>query len=80
MVNFDNIGGRKSVLKFHVFIFLTCEESVRIRLICEELVRFFFRFEELVSNFHKCEEPVPIPQNDWMPKFNMSLSTPKANS
>ena len=29
------------MLKFHIFIFLTCEESVRIRRICEELVRFF---------------------------------------
>ena len=29
------------MLKFTFFIFLTCEESVRIRLICEELVRFF---------------------------------------
>ena len=41
MVNFDNLGGLKSVLKFHIFIFLTCEESVRIRLICKELVLFF---------------------------------------
>ena len=41
MVNFDNIGGLKSVLKFHVFIFLTGEESVRIRPTCEELERFF---------------------------------------
>ena len=32
MVNFDDFGGLKSVLKFHIFMFLTCEESVRIRL------------------------------------------------
>ena len=49
MVIFDNFGGLKSVLKFHIFIFLTCEESVRIRLTCEELIR-------LVLNFLKCEE------------------------
>ena len=36
MVNFDNFGGLKSVLKFHIFIFLTFEESVRIRIICED--------------------------------------------
>ena len=41
MVNFDNFGGLQSVLKFHIFIFSTSEESVRIRLICEELVRIF---------------------------------------
>ena len=41
MVNFDNFGGLNSVLKFHISIFVTCEESVRIRLICEKLVRFF---------------------------------------
>ena len=41
MVNFDTVEGLKSVLKFHIFIFLTCEESVLIRLICEERVRFF---------------------------------------
>ena len=43
MVNFDKFGGLKSVLKFHIFIFLTCEESVRISLIYEELVRFVTR-------------------------------------
>ena len=37
LVNFDYFGDLKSVLKFHIFISLTCEESVRIRLICEEL-------------------------------------------
>ena len=41
MVNFDNFGGPKSVLKFHIFIFLTCEESVRICLICEEFFSIF---------------------------------------
>ena len=40
--------------KFHIYIFLTCEESVRTRLICEELVRFFSDLcEALVLNFHK---------------------------
>ena len=29
------------MLKFHIFILLTCEESLRIHLICEELVPFF---------------------------------------
>ena len=32
MVNFDDFGGLKSVLKFHIFMFLICEESERIRL------------------------------------------------
>ena len=32
-VNIDSFGGLKSVLKFHIFIFLTCEESVHIRLV-----------------------------------------------
>ena len=54
MVNFDNFGGLKSVLKFHIFICLTCEESVRIRLICEKKTgSIFLRCEELVLNFHK---------------------------
>ena len=48
MVNFDNFLGLKYVLKFHIFIFLTLEESVHIRLACEELVRFFLRCEKLV--------------------------------
>ena len=56
MVNFDNFGGLKSVLKIHIFIFLTCEESVRIHLICEENGSIFLRSEELVLDFHKCEE------------------------
>ena len=29
------------MLKFRIFIFVTCEALVRIRLICEELVRLF---------------------------------------
>ena len=29
------------MLKFHISILLTCEESLRIHLICEELVPFF---------------------------------------
>ena len=49
--NFDNFGGLKSVLKFHIFICLTCEESVRIRLICEELVRFFSDVKNWYSIF-----------------------------
>ena len=36
------MGGLESVIKFHTFILLTCEESVRIRLICEDLVRFLY--------------------------------------
>ena len=51
MVNFDNFAGLKSVLKFHIFIFLTCEESVRVRLICEELVQFFSDVKNWYSNF-----------------------------
>ena len=44
MVNFDNFGCLKSVLKLHIFftnVFLTFEETVCIRLIFEELFRFF---------------------------------------
>ena len=51
MVNFDNFGGLKCVLKFHIFIFLACEESARIRLICEELVRFFSDVKNWYSIF-----------------------------
>ena len=29
------------MLKFHIFMSLTCEESVRFRLPCDDLVRFF---------------------------------------
>ena len=32
MVNFDNFGGLKSVLKFHIFQIFSCEEPVHIRL------------------------------------------------
>ena len=52
------------MLKFHISILLTCEESLRIHLICEELVPFFsdvknwHTCEELVLNFHKCEESI----------------------
>ena len=50
------------MLKFHIFIFLTCEESVLIRLICEELVRFFFSdVKKWYSFFHNCHESVPNP-------------------
>ena len=48
MVNFDNFEGLKSVLKFYIFIYSTCEELGRIGLICEELVRFFSD----VKNWH----------------------------
>ena len=42
MVNFDNFGGLKSVLKFHIYIFSSVKNRyARIRLICEELVRIF---------------------------------------
>ena len=51
MVNFDNFGGLKSLLKFHILIFLTCEESVRIRLICEGLVRIFSDVKNWYSIF-----------------------------
>ena len=33
MVKIDSFGGLKSVFKFHIFIFLTCEKSVHIRLV-----------------------------------------------
>ena len=51
MVNFENIGVLKSVFKFHIFIFLTCKDSVCIRLICEKLVRFFSDVENWYSMF-----------------------------
>ena len=41
MVNFDNFGGLKSVLKFHIFLLFNSEELVRIRAICKGLVPFF---------------------------------------
>ena len=56
MVNFDNSGGLKSVLEFHIFICLTCEDSVRIRFICKELVRFFSDVKNWYFFFHKSEE------------------------
>ena len=52
MVNFNNFGGLKFVLKFYIFIFLTCKELVRIRLICEELVRFFPDVKNRYSILH----------------------------
>ena len=52
VVNFDNFGGLKSVLKFYIFIFLRCKELVRIRLICEELVRFFSDVKNRYSILH----------------------------
>ena len=51
MFNFDNFGGLKSVLKFHIFILLRCEESMRIRLFCEELVQFFSDVKHWYSIF-----------------------------
>ena len=51
MANFDNFGGLTSVLKFHIFEFFNCEESVRIRAICEGLVRFFSDVKNWYSNF-----------------------------
>ena len=50
-VYFDNLGGLKSVFKFHILICLTCEESVRFRLICEELVQFFSDVKNCFSIF-----------------------------
>ena len=50
MVNFDNFGGLKSVLKFHIFIFSTCEKLVRVRLVCEEL---FHKVETFEHNFER---------------------------
>ena len=51
MVNFDNFGGLKSVLKFHI-----CKELEHIRI-----GSIFLKCEELVLNFHKCDESVPVP-------------------
>ena len=72
MDNFDNIGGLKSVLKFHVFIFLTCEESVRIRLICEELERFFSDVKNWYQIFTNVKNRYQF--------LRMTGCTPKANS
>ena len=41
MVNFDNFGFLKSVLKFNTFLFFNCEELVRIRVLYGGLVLFF---------------------------------------
>ena len=70
MVNFDNLGGKTSVLKFHVFISLSCEASVRFRLISGELVRLlsdvkiwysiFTNVKNRCQNPHTCEELVLI--------------------
>ena len=49
MFKFDNFGGLKSVLKFHIFMSL--DESMRFCLACDDLVRFFLRCEGLVPNF-----------------------------
>ena len=40
------------MLKFYIFIFLTCLELVRIRLICEELVQFFSDVKNRYSSLH----------------------------
>ena len=71
MVNFDNFGGLKSMLKFYIFIFFNVciigtyssylWRTGSIFLRCEELVLNFhkcekYACEELVHNFHKCEE------------------------
>ena len=55
MVKFDNLGGLKSVLEFHIFMSLTCEESVRFRLTCDDLVRFLSDVKKWYQ-IHKCEE------------------------
>ena len=47
MVNFDNFGGLKSVLKFHIFIFGTYLSYLR------RTGSIFLRCEELVLKFHK---------------------------
>ena len=51
MVNFDNFGGQTSVLKFHIFLILNCEELVRIRAICEGQARFFSDVKNWYSIF-----------------------------
>ena len=48
---FDNFGGLKPVLKFHIFLIFNCEELVRIRAICEGLVRFFSDVKNWYSIF-----------------------------
>ena len=87
MVNFDNFRGLKSVLKFHIFICLTCEESVCIRLICQKLVRLFSDVKNWYSFFHKCEESLPIPDtlqtflgifDDYCTSWKLHMSTDKS--
>ena len=39
------------MLNFNIFVFLTCEESARIRLVCEKLVRFFSDVKNWYSIF-----------------------------
>ena len=56
MVNVDTFAGLKSVLKFHMSIFLTCEELVHIRLICEKLVRFFSDVKNWYSIVLNCKK------------------------
>ena len=51
LVNFDNFGCLQSMLKFHIFLILNCEELVRIRAICEGLVRFFSDVKNWYSIF-----------------------------
>ena len=57
MVNFDNFGGLKSVLKFHIFLMFNCEELVQMYVWTGSI---FLRYEESVLNFHKCEGSVPV--------------------
>ena len=66
MVNFDN------VLKFHMFIFLTCEESVCIRLVCEELVRFFSdvkNWYSIFTNVKKSSDQFITNVKNWYASF-----------
>ena len=52
------LGVKNQHSKFHIFIFLTCDQSARIRLICEELVRLFSDVTNSVIDI--CEDLVPI--------------------
>ena len=63
MVNFDNFGGLKSVLKFHIFLIFNCEEIGTYSCHLRRTGSIFLRCEELVLNFHKCEELVSVLQN-----------------
>ena len=52
MVTFDYFGGLKSVLKFHIFIFSTCKETV-----CIHLIRFFSdvkNWNSVFTNMKNC--------------------------